>query len=150
MTAAETFERTFDAYRIGERLDCGTRRLTASDITAFADLTGDFHPAHMDESFAMQQFGGRLVHGVLSFGVLVGLTVEYNRLAVAYGYDKIRFPRPVMAGDEIKAVSEVIETKEHKNPEIGLVVKQYTGTNQRDETVVVAQHTLAVQRQARA
>ncbi|WP_449278049.1 MaoC family dehydratase [Leucobacter sp. GX24907] len=142
----ETFERVFGDYRLGETTTTGPRIISDDDIVDFARLTGDEHPAHTDAEFSTARFGGRLSHGVLTFGVVVGLTVEYNRLAVAYGYDRIRFPGPVLAGDVITATSEVIELKEHRNPDIGLVVKQYTGVNQRGEVVVVAQHTLAVQR----
>lgn len=146
----ETFERVFDDYVLGARVDAGRQVITTGDVERFAALTGDRHPAHTDQEFADAEFGGRLVHGALTFSVVVGLTVEYNRLAVAYGYDRIRFPNPVLAGDTVSATAEVIETREHRNPEIGLVVKQYTGTNQRDEVVLVAQHTLAVQRAPRA
>ncbi len=142
----ETFERVFTEYEVGEKNVTSGWVISDQDIVAFADLTGDKHPAHTDKEFSEAQFGGRLSHGVLTFAVVVGLTVEYNRLAVAYGYDRIRFPGPVLAGDTITATSEVIDVKSHRNPEIGLVVKQYTGVNQRNETVLAAQHTLAVQR----
>ncbi|MEB4614242.1 MaoC family dehydratase [Leucobacter sp. M11] len=138
--------RTYGEYTIGEHQSTRVRVITAADILAFADLTGDHHPAHTDIEFAQERFGGQLAHGVLTFGIVVGLTVEDNPLAVAYGYDRIRFPGPVLAGDTVRASSEVIELRDHKNPEIGLVVKQYTGINQRGEVVLVAQHTLAVQR----
>lgn len=141
-----TFERAFAEYQIGEIAHAGTHIVTASDISSFAELSGDRHPAHVDVAFATERFGGRLAHGVLTFALVVGLTVEYNTLAVAYGYDGIRFPRPVFAGDAVTATSEVIEVRDHKNPAIGLVTKQYTGVNQHGDVVLVAKHTLAVQR----
>src|SRR5699024_1914384 len=115
--------RVFSDYRVGELVNTDTRIITDDDVVYFADLSGDHHPAHTNLEFGKKEFGGRLVHGVLSFAVLVGLTVEENPLAVAYGYDKIRFPNPVLAGDSITATSEVISLKGHKNPDIGLVVK---------------------------
>lgn len=140
--------RTFSEYQLGEMTASAQRTISDNDVIEFADLSDDHHPAHTDLHFATERFGGRLVHGVLSFAVLVGLTVENNSLAVAYGYDRIRFPHPVLAGDTITATSEVVDLKDHKNPDVGLVVKQYTGVNQHGDIVVVAQHTLAVQRRA--
>ena len=140
------FDRYFDEYAIGQVEPGGTATIGAVDIAQFAELTGDRHPAHTDETFARERFGGLIAHGVLTFGVVVGLTVEYNRRAVAYGYDRIRFPAPVLAGDVVSAVAEVVDLTDHKNPAIGLVTKQYTGTNQDGATVLVCRHILAVDR----
>ena len=112
----------------------------------FAALTGDHHPAHTDEAFATPLFGGRIAHGVLTFGVVVGMTVELNGLAVAYGYERIRFPTTVLAGDRITATSEVIELRDHRRPELGLVTKRYTGTKADGRVAVVCDHILAVQK----
>ncbi|KDQ71328.1 MaoC family dehydratase [Streptomyces halstedii] len=139
-------ERFFEDYTVGEAQEGGSRTLDQSDISTFAGLTMDFHPAHMNRAFAEERFGGRLVHGVLTFGLVVGLTVEYNPRAVAYGYERIRFPRPVLAGDTVSASSVVTELREHRRPGIGLVTKQYTGTNQDGETVLSCLHILAVDR----
>ncbi|MFB7918375.1 MaoC family dehydratase [Streptomyces sp. NPDC056061] len=139
-------ERYFEDYTVGETQEGGSRTLDQGDISTFAGLTMDFHPAHMDRAFAEERFGGRLVHGVLTFGLVVGLTVEYNPRAVAYGYERIRFPRPVLAGDTVSAHAVVTELRDHRRPGIGLVTKQYTGTNQNGETVLSCLHILAVDR----
>lgn len=144
--ARQNFERWFEDYAVGQTEEGRTRTITSEDIGVFAELTGDDHPAHTDERFAVDRFGGLLAHGALTFSVVVGLTVEHNPRAVAYGYDRIRFPRPVVAGDVVTASSEVVEVGDHKNPSIGLVTKQYTATNQREETVLVCRHVLAVDR----
>ncbi|AXK37843.1 protein dehydratase [Streptomyces armeniacus] len=139
-------ERFYEDYALGETGGGGSRTLDQSDINAFAGLTMDFHPAHVNREFAEERFGGRLAHGVLTFGLVVGLTVEYNPRAVAYGYERIRFPGPVLAGDTVTATSVVTDLKEHRRPGIGLVTKEYTGVNQRGETVLSCLHILAVDR----
>ncbi|WNI34504.1 MaoC family dehydratase [Streptomyces sp. ITFR-6] len=141
-------ERFWEDYALGEQGGGGSRTLDQSDVNTFAGLTQDFHPAHMDRAFAEERFGGRLVHGALTFGLVVGLTVEYNPRAVAYGYERIRFPKPVMAGDTVTATSVVVDIAEHRSPKIGLVTKEYTGVNQRGETVLFCRHILAVDRRA--
>ncbi|WP_084727934.1 aldehyde dehydrogenase family protein [Rhodococcoides yunnanense] len=142
------FDRYFEEYQVGEIAESGTRTITAEDIDTFAHLTGDHHPAHTDADFATPLFGGVIAHGVLTFGVVVGLTVEYNRRAVAYGYDRIRFPRPVSAGTTIRARSEVVELSEHRRRDIGLVTKQYTGFDASGATVLACRHTIAVDRRS--
>lgn len=146
MTTPEFRDRYFEEYVLGETANGGTRVIETADIARFADLTGDHHPAHTDPGYAEPKFGSVIAHGVLTFGVVVGLTVEYNGRAVAYGYDRIRFPRPVRPGDTVRATAEVVDLAEHRNPGIGLVTKQYTGVNQRGDTVLVCKHVLAVDR----
>ncbi|GAA2179736.1 MaoC/PaaZ C-terminal domain-containing protein [Brooklawnia cerclae] len=142
----ELHARYFEDFEVGERVECGSRTIGEAEVAAFAGLTQDFHPAHMDVVFATKEFGGRLVHGALTFSVVVGLTVEYNPLAFAYGYDRIRFPNAMKCGDTITAVSEVVSTRIHEKSGRGLVVKRYTGTNQEGLTVLSCEHTLAVAR----
>lgn len=140
-------DRWFDEYVVGQAEPGGTAVITAADIADFARVSHDDHPAHTDPAFAEPRFGGLLAHGVLTFAVVVGLTMEPNRRAVAYGYDRIRFPGPVLAGDTVTAACEVVEVAEHpRNPAIGLVTKAYTGTNQHGRTVLVCRHVLAVDR----
>lgn len=137
--------RTFEGYEIGERFESLGRTIDQSDINAFAGLTLDLHPAHLDAVFAEPRYGGRLAHGMLTFSLVTGLTVEYNLRAISYGYDQVRFPGPVRAGDTLRASSEVLEKRDAKKPELGLVVKQYTGVVG-DAVVFVCRHTLAVDR----
>jgi acyl dehydratase len=141
-------DRIFSDYQMGERFEGIARTIDQSDINAFAGLTLDLHPAHLDDEFAKPRYGGRLAHGMLTFSLVTGLTVDYNLRAISYGYDQVRFPGPVHAGDTLRAVAEVIELRDAKSPDHGLVVKQYTGSVA-GSTVFVCQHTLAVERERR-
>jgi acyl dehydratase len=147
MTGTAKHERWFEDYAIGQVEAGGSAVITASDIADFARLSHDDHPAHTDAEFATERFGGLLAHGVLSFAVVVGLTMEPNPRLVAYGYDRIRFPAPVLAGDTVVATAEVVDVGPHaRNPGIGLVTKAYTGANQHGRTVLVCRHIVAVER----
>jgi len=143
----DVVDRLFDGYEVGERFESLGRTIDQSDINAFAGLTLDLHPAHLDASFAEPRYGGRLAHGMLTFALVTGLTVEYNLRAISYGYDQVRFPASVRAGDTLRATSEVVEKRDAKKPELGLVVKQYQGLVG-DSVVFVCRHTLAVDRSA--
>lgn len=83
---------------------------------------------------------------MLTFALVTGLTVEYNLLAISYGYERVRFPAPVFAGETIRAVAEVVDLRSHRRPEIGIVVKQYTGLKDVETVVLSCQHLLAVDR----
>jgi len=141
----DVVDRTFGSYEVGERFTSLGRTIDQSDVNAFAGLTLDLHPAHLDATFADRRYGGRLAHGMLTFSLVTGLTVEYNLRAISYGYDRVRFPAPVLAGHTLHATSEVVEKLDAKRPEVGLVVKQYTGLVGTD-VVFVCRHTLAVDR----
>ncbi|QKJ88651.1 MaoC family dehydratase [Paramixta manurensis] len=143
-------ERYFEDYQLGEREPERRRTLDQADISQFAGLTLDFHPAHIDSTYADPRYGGRLVHGMLTFSLVTGLNVEYNLLAISYGYEKVRFPNPLRAGDTLIASAEVVALTPHRKPHIGLVTKQYTGKNQHGEVVFSCQHILAVERRGAA
>lgn len=145
-TSVGYIERYFEDYELGERVTSGQRTIDQADINLFSGLSQDFHPAHISASYADERFGGRIAHGVLTFAIVSGLLVEYNLLAVSYGYERIRFPHPVRAGDTLSATAEVVELRPHRRPNIGLVVKRYTGLNQAAEVVVACDHVLAVDR----
>jgi len=141
-------ERYFEDYAVGETTSTPRKTIDQADISAFAGLTWDFHPAHTDEVFAAERYEGRIAHGMLTFSVVTGLTVEYNLLAISYGYERVRFPGVVRPGDTVGATAEVVELRDHRKPDIGLVVKAYTGTNQAGDVVFACQHLLAVDRRS--
>ena len=60
------FERDFDSLAVGDRFTTAGRTVGADDIAAFATLTGDTHPQHVDEAWAAgSRFGERIAHGLL-------------------------------------------------------------------------------------
>ncbi len=79
------------------------RVVCASDLEAFAALTGDDNPVHLDESFAATtSFGGRIAHGMLSAGYISA--VIGTRLpgpGAIYISQTLRFRRPVRIGDTV-------------------------------------------------
>ncbi len=150
MPGWQNIEKYFEDYALHERDIERRRTIDQSDINQFAGLTLDFHPAHVDRVYADERYGGRLAHGMLTFSLVTGLNVEYNMLAISYGYEKVRFPKPVFAGDTVTAQTEVIGLEPHRKPTIGLVTKKYTGVNQRGEVVFSCLHTLAVDRRIAA
>jgi acyl dehydratase len=94
-----------------------------------------------------QEFGQRVAHGTLIFSVAVGMTAgAVNPVAFSYGYDRLRFVKPVFLGDTIAVRVTIAEKREHKRPDHGMVVERLEVTNQRGETVLVCDHLLLAQR----
>lgn len=145
-------ERHFEDYALGETRQTLGRTITEADVVLHAGQTGDFYPHHMDAEWCRTQpFGQRIAHGTLIFAVAVGMTAgAVNPLAFSYGYDRLRFVRPVFLGDTIRVRVAIAETRDHKRPEQGMVVERLEVTNQRAETVLVCDHLLLVQRRAPA
>ncbi|GLK17132.1 MaoC/PaaZ C-terminal domain-containing protein [Herbiconiux flava] len=143
-----TVDRYYDDIAIGERRDTTGRTITEADIVLHAGQTGDFFPHHMDaEWMATQPAGQRIAHGTLILSVAVGMTAgDINPQAMSYGYDRIRFIKPVFIGDTIRVSAEIVDRVPHaKRPEqFGYVHELVTVTNQRQETVLVLTHLYLV------
>jgi acyl dehydratase len=143
-------DRWLEDYQVGESRRTVGRTITEADVVLHAGQTGDFFPHHMDAAWcATQPFGQRIAHGTLVLSVAVGMTAgDINPQAMSYGYDRIRFLRPVHLGDTITVTAEVVEIAEHrKRPaEQGYAHELVTVTNQREEVVLVLTHLYLVNR----
>ncbi|WP_376793298.1 MaoC family dehydratase [Thermoflexus sp.] len=93
-----------------------TKTITQADIEAFAALTGDNNPLHLDEVFAQNtRFGRPIAHGMLVAGLI---STVLGRLlpgpGTIYLSQSLQFVRPVYPGDTITATVEVIRIREDK------------------------------------
>ena len=82
-----------------------THVVSEADITAFAEVSGDHNPVHMDEAFAAAtRFQGRIAHGMLSaayISAVLGETLPGH--GAIYLSQSLNFRRPVRIGDEVVA-----------------------------------------------
>lgn len=127
------------------------RTITETDFVIHAGQTGDFYPHHMDAEWCKtQEFGQRIAHGTLIFSVGIGMTAgDINPLAFSYGYDRLRFIKPVFIGDTLTVKVTVKERREFpKRPDHGMVVEAVEVANQRGQTVLACEHLLIVKRRA--
>lgn len=140
--------RYFEDYEIGERRQSTGRTITEADIVAHAGQTGDWYPHHVDAEWcASQPFGQRIAHGTLTLSVAIGMMVgDINPVAFSYGYDRVRFVRPVHIGDTITVTAEIANKRPHsKGNKAGFVDEQVTVTNQRGEVVLSTIHVYVVE-----
>lgn len=86
-----------------------TRTVQSEDLTAFAAVTGDDNPVHLDETYAKTtQFEGRIAHGMLSAGYISAVIgTRLPGFGVIYLGQTLRFRRPVRIGDQVTARAEV-------------------------------------------
>jgi acyl dehydratase len=142
----------FEGYEIGFSVKSSGRTITEADIVLHAGQTGDFYPHHMDAEFcATQPFGQRIAHGTLILSVAVGMLAsgDINEAAMTYGYEAIRFIRPVFIGDTITAHASIAQKREYpKNAEaFGLVDEKVEVYNQHGEIVMALTHIYLVSKE---
>jgi len=145
-------EQYFEDYTLGTQRKTGGRTITETDIVIHAGQTGDFYPHHMDAEWCKtQDFGQRIAHGTLIFSVGVGMTAgAINPLAFSYGYDRLRFIKPVFIGDTIHVQVTIAEKRDHKRPDHGVVVERLEVINQHGDTVLACDHLLLAKRRAQS
>jgi acyl dehydratase len=99
---------------------------------------------------ATQDFKQRIAHGTLVFSVGIGLTAStINPRATSYGYDRLRFVRPVFIGDTITTTCRIAEKRDHaKRATHGVVVEAVDVANQHDAVVLACEHLYIVERRA--
>jgi 3-hydroxybutyryl-CoA dehydratase len=88
-----------------------TRVISDALVRAYAELTEDFNPLHVDDEIANKsRFGGRIAHGMLSAGLVSAvLGMDMPGPGALWLTQSIKFTRPVMVGDTLTTRVEVIE-----------------------------------------
>ena len=118
-----------------------TKTVTEADVVAFAEVTGDNQPLHLDEGFgARTRFGKRIAHGMLSAGIIsaaLGTKLAPNALVV-YLSQTMRFRLPVAIGDTVTAECEVTAFDAEKR----IATVRTDCVNQRGEAVVKGEATV--------
>ena len=141
--------RYFEDYEVGEERVTHGRTITETDFVIHAGHTGDFFPHHMDaEAMKDSPWGQRIAHGTMTFAIGIGLTAtEINPLAFTYGYERLRFPRPVFIGDTIHTVLTIAALEpDPKRATHGRITETVRVINQRDEVVLACDHIYLAQR----
>jgi acyl dehydratase len=138
----------YEAFETGEQRKTMGRTITETDIVLHAGQSGDFFPHHMDEEWCKTQpFKQRIAHGTLIFTVAIGLTAQViNEVSMTYGYERLRFTRPVFIGDTITVTVTIKDKADHKKPGYGIVTELVELFNQRQELVMVCEHLLLVEK----
>jgi len=131
-----------DDFNVGDVYTTASITVTETHLVNWAGLTMDFYPLHMDKEYAAKtEFGERLAHGPLIFGLAVGLVSMAGfggDAAIAWlGVDNMKMLAPVKIGDTVRVIVEVTEKQKTSKPGKGIQTWRYTVKNQRDEVVMI-------------
>lgn len=126
--------KSIDQLKVGDSASFA-KTVSESDIYLYAGITGDFNPAHVNETYAKGTFfKTRIAHGMLTAGFISAILA--NQLpgpGTIYLKQELSFLAPVHIGDTITAGVEIIELLAPKNR----VLLKTTCTNQ-DGVVVLS------------
>jgi acyl dehydratase len=127
------------------------RTITEMDNVLFSALTMNTQPLHIDEHFASKTlFGQRIVNGIFTLGLAVGLTVNElteGTIIANLGYNNVKHPHPVFHGDTLYVESAVTGKRESRsNPDAGLITFQHIGRNQVGEVVIEFERTVLMKK----
>lgn len=140
--------RYYEELEVGERIQhAASHTITQEENRAFCEMTLNTQPLHLDAEFASQTpFGRPIVNGILTMGLVVGLSVPElteGSIVANLGYDKVQHPHPVFPSDTIRAESEVLEKRESRSkPDRGIVRLKQIGRNQDGVVVVELERTV--------
>jgi acyl dehydratase len=123
------------------------RTITETDNVLFNALTMNHQPLHLNQDFASKtQFGRRIVNGIMTFGIVIGITVNElteGTIVANLGYEKVLHPKPVYHGDTLYAETEVIEKRPSRSkPDRGIVKLKHLGKNQHGEIICEVERTV--------
>jgi acyl dehydratase len=142
-------ERYFDDVMLGDEGTTPEVTVTREMIRAYADLTGDQTPVHVDEEFAKaSHFGGIVAHGLFGLSLADGLktqgTLQFPPGAsLGWNWD---FLKPIRAGDRLHVKYRIGAMRETKKPGWGIVNLASELINQDGVVVQKGDHKLMILR----
>ncbi|WP_455448677.1 MaoC family dehydratase [Natrinema thermotolerans] len=118
--------RYYEEFEVGETIEHEKRRtISERDNQQFCDMTMNQQPLHLDAEFAAEtQFDGRLVNGLYTMSLAVGLTIPDTTdgtIVANLSYDNVEHPNPVYHGDTIRVQSTITDKHETSDGERGIV-----------------------------
>ena len=108
--------KTIGQLEIGQKSSM-RKTITEADVSAFAQISGDTNPVHLDKEYAAKSiFKERIAHGMLTAGLISAvLGTQLPGVGSIYLSQSLKFLAPVKLGDTVEAEVEVIEKLEEKN-----------------------------------
>ena len=108
-------KRNFADIKIGDKAIFG-KTVTEADVFAFAGITGDFNPIHVNAEFAKESmFGRRVAHGMLTASLINQTLTNLGGLGTIHMSETVKFLAPVFIGDSVTVTSEVTGKNDEKN-----------------------------------
>jgi acyl dehydratase len=134
---------TFEDYTVGAVYRTLGRTVSETDIVTFVNLCGFTEPLFMDMEYVAKEsvFRRRVAPGALTFALSEGLVMQTGLVhgtGMAYLGSEVKIVAPVLEGDTIHVDVEVIDKRETKKVDRGIVTYRHRVVNQRGEVVIEA------------
>ena len=146
--------RYFEDFNVGDVYRCRLgRTLTEADNTWFTLLTSNTNQIHFNSDFARRtEFGKCLINSTLTLAIVTGMGVaDVSENGVALGWDEVKLPNPLFAGDTLYSESHVLEKRESRsNPKRGVVKVRTRGIQQEGRIVIDYVRSVLVWKKAHA
>jgi acyl dehydratase len=131
------------------------RTVSEADIVTFVNLCGFIEPLFMDMDYVAREsvYGRRAAPGALTFALSEGLVIQTGLIhgtGMAWLGGEIRLVAPVLVGDTIRVEVEVVDKRETRKPDRGIVTYQHRVLNQRGEVVLEARVQRMLRRREQA
>ncbi|MGH7325339.1 MAG: MaoC/PaaZ C-terminal domain-containing protein [Candidatus Rokuibacteriota bacterium] len=146
---------TWEETSVGAVYRTLARTVSETDVVTFVNLCGFIEPLFVDMEYVAREsvFGRRVAPGALTFALSEGLVMQTGLIhgtGMAWLGGEVRLLAPVLAGDTIRVEVEVVDKRETRKPDRGIVTYQHRILNQRDEVVLEAKVQRMIRRRERA
>ena len=142
-------DKYWDDAKVGDEAVTPSVTVTGAMIDAYAELTGDRTPIHVDEEFARKShFGTRVAHGLLGLSIADGLKCQADYrflpgMSLGWTWD---FKLPIKIGDTLHVRFRVATLRPTKRAGWGIVTLPAELVNQHGEVVQLGEHKLMIPR----
>jgi itaconyl-CoA hydratase len=144
--------RYFEDFEIGDLYRCRLgRTVTEYDNVSFTLLTNNTNQIHFNAEYAKRtQFGRCLINSALTLAIVAGMGVaDVSENGFALGWDEIKLPAPLFAGDTLYSESEVLEKRESRSkPQWGIIKVRTRGIQQEGNVVIEYTRSVMVWKRA--
>ncbi len=131
----------FEDFKVGQVLELGSQRVDEAEMVAFA-REYDPQPFHLDpEKGKTSLFGGLAASGWYTGSLMMRMLVDsvlHRTVSLGSpGVDELRWPRPVFAGDLLRARMTILESRPSASrPNMGIIRHRCEVLNQDDAVVM--------------
>ena len=143
----------YDGHKVGDVYRTLARTVSETDIVNFVNLCGFAEPLLIDMEYVKREsvFTRRAAPGALTFALSEGLIMQTGLIhgtGMAYLGGELRIVAPVLEGDTIRVEVEILDKRETKKADRGIVTYRHRVLNQRDDVVLEARVQRMIKRRA--
>ena len=134
---------TWEQHTVGAKYPTRGRTVSETDIVTFVNLCGFIEPLFIDMEYVAREsiYKRRAAPGALTFALSEGLIIQTGLIhgtGMAYLGSEVKVVAPVLEGDTLHVEVEIVDKRETKKPDRGIVTYRHRVLNQRDEMVLEA------------